>query len=229
VAAAHLVRYGTDARVSDSYRNSAELRWLVFWPGHEEAADALVTACLATMQRWAVDRVYAEGALPAPAVYGVPRCWPHVRAALERAAFAPGDRVEVILIARVEDLPRALPAPVEGLALERLLGTHATRFVASLDGRVAGFFEVQTDLTNGGALSRLAGWGDVWELFVEPDLRRRGIATWMVAEAAGWLRLAGVERVLDSAIAGADETHLAFATRLGWRELTRAERGRTRD
>jgi hypothetical protein len=32
-AAAHLVRYGDDARVSASYRDVAEIRWLVFLPG----------------------------------------------------------------------------------------------------------------------------------------------------------------------------------------------------
>ena len=31
--AAHVIRYGADARVSNSYRDAAEIRWLVFAPG----------------------------------------------------------------------------------------------------------------------------------------------------------------------------------------------------
>jgi hypothetical protein len=106
VAAAHLVRYGDDARVSDSYRAAAEIRWLVFAPGAEAAADALAARCVAAMEEWRVARMYADGALPAPGVYGVPDVWPHVGAALLRAGFAPGERVEAVLVADVAELPR---------------------------------------------------------------------------------------------------------------------------
>jgi GNAT superfamily N-acetyltransferase len=63
----------------------------------------------------------------------------------------------------------------------------------------------------------------VWELHVEEAPRRRGVGTWLVGHGADWLRLARVERVLDSVIIGEDDAH-AFLTALGWRELTRAER-----
>jgi GNAT superfamily N-acetyltransferase len=228
VAAAHLVRYGADERVSGSYRDTAEIRWLVFAPGDEAAADLLADRCIAAIGDWGVARMYADGSLPAPGIYGVPDVWPHVEAALGRAGFAPGERVEAVLVADVADLPRGGPAPLDGLTVRRALGGHATRFSAVLDGRVAGFFEVQADLTGGGALSRLAGWGDVWELHVDPGLRRRGVATWLVGHGADWLRLARVERVLDYAILGEDDGHLAFATALGWRELTRVRRGWSR-
>jgi hypothetical protein len=46
VAAAHMVRYGTDERVSESYRDAAEIRWLVFWPDEPEAADQLAVGCM---------------------------------------------------------------------------------------------------------------------------------------------------------------------------------------
>ncbi|MEA2384312.1 MAG: hypothetical protein QOH72_4283 [Solirubrobacteraceae bacterium] len=228
VAAAHLVRYGGGARVSDSYRDTAEIRWLVFAPGAEAAADALAARCIAAMHEWGVGRMYGDGSLPAPGIYGVPDVWPHVEAALGRAGFLPGDRVEAVLVADVADLPRGGPAPMAGLTVRRALGGHATRFSAVLDRRVVGFFEVQADLTGGGALSRLAGWGDVWELHVEDGLRRRGIATWLVGHGADWLRLARVERLLDYAILGEDDGHLAFATARGWRELTRVRRGWSR-
>lgn len=225
VAAAHLVRYGDEPRVGEAYRDVGEIRWLVFFPGAEEAADALAAACLDVLNGWGVTRRYADGALPAPGCYGVPECWPHVRAALVRAGFAPDDRTEIILLAEVADLPTGGPAPIDRLSLRRELGGHATRFSAVLDGRVVGFYEVEADLTVGGTRSRLAGWGDVWELHVADDLRRRGIATWLVGHAADWLRLGRVERLLDYVIVGEDDDHLAFLAALGWRELTRAQRG----
>jgi ribosomal protein S18 acetylase RimI-like enzyme len=227
--AAHLVRYGADERVSDSYRDTAEIRWLVFSPGADDAADALTARCVATMAEWGVRRMYADGSLPAPALYGVPDVWPHVRAALGRAGFAAGDRVEAVLVADVADLPRGGPAPLDGLTVQRTLGSHATRFSALLGGRVVGMFEVQADLTAGGTLSRLAGWADVWELHVDSRLRRRGIGRWLVGHGADWLRLARAERLLDYVIVGEDDEHLAFAHALGFRELTRAERGWKRD
>ena len=224
-AAAHLVRYGDDARVSASYRDVAEIRWLVFLPGDDAAADAVVARGLAEMDAWRVRRTYADGTLPAPAVYGVPDVWPHVASALDRAGFAPGERVEVVLAADVADLPHGGPAPVDGLTLRRALGGHATRFTALLEGRPVGIYEVQTDLTAGGSLSRLAGWADVWELHVDAALRRRGIGTWLVGHAADWLRFARVERLVDYAIVGEGDAHLAFLGGLGWRELTRTRLG----
>jgi GNAT superfamily N-acetyltransferase len=223
--AAHVVRYAGDERVSDFYRDTAEIRWLVFRPGDEEPADALLAGCVAAMAAWGAGRMYADGALPAPGVYGVPDVWPHVHGAFERAGFTAGDRVEAVLVADVVDLPRGGPAPVAGLTLRRALGGHATRFSAVLDERVVGIYEVQGDLTVGGTLSRLAGWGDVWELYVDAALRRRGVATWLVGHAADWLRLARVERLLDCAIVGEGDDHLAFLTARGWRELTRTRRG----
>jgi GNAT superfamily N-acetyltransferase len=201
----------------------------VFWPGDGAAGDALAAACVSAMEEWGVSRMYADGALPAPALYGVPDCWPHVRAVLERAGFVPGERTEIILLARVGDLPTAGPAPVKGLELRRTAGRHATRFWALHDGHAAGWVEVQADLTAGGTLSRFAGWGEIWDVRVEEDLRRRGIATWLMGHAADWLRLGRVERVLDYAIQGEDEGHLAFARRLGWHELARTQRGWRRE
>lgn len=191
VAAAHLVRYGDDARVGDDYRNAGEIRWLVFFPGFEAAADDLAAACGHVLDGWRVTRRYADGALPAPGCYGVPDCWPHVGAALGRVGFMWGQRTEIVGLAEVADLPSGGPPPIAGLSLRREVGGHATRFSAVLDGWVVGFHEVEADLTAGGTRSRLAGWGDVWELHADPGLRRRGVATWLVGHAADWLRLAG--------------------------------------
>jgi GNAT superfamily N-acetyltransferase len=207
--------------VSDSYRDAAEIRWLVFAPGEDAAADALAARCVAVMEGWGVAQMYADGTLGAPGVYGVPDVWPHVAAAFERAGFAAGDRVESVLAADVADLPRGGAPPFAGLAARRALGAHATRFTALLDGRAVGMVEVQADLTAGGALSRLAGWADLWELHVDEPLRRRGVATWLLGHAADWLRLGRVERLLHYA---AREDERAFATAVGFRELTRTRR-----
>ena len=88
VAAAHLLRYAAEAHVGESYRGAAEIRWFLFWPdapfwhGSLEAADVLLAACVAQLDRWQPTAQYADGTLPYPGVYGVPEQWPHVRAAL---------------------------------------------------------------------------------------------------------------------------------------------------
>jgi len=73
VAAAHLVRYGTESRVGGDYRDAGEIRWLVFIPGAEEAADALAATCLEVLDGWGVTRRYPDGACPHPPVTACPR------------------------------------------------------------------------------------------------------------------------------------------------------------
>ncbi len=238
--AAHLLRYGDDERVGPGYRNAGEIRWLLFWPGQDPAkaaemtdvADALAAAALAELRRWAVTRLLADGALPVPAVYGIPDRWPHVAAALLRAGFVVGDRAEVVLAADIGDLPRGGPPPLPGLTLRYALVVHGTRLTAVLDDRVVGIYEVEADLTAGGTLSRLAGWADGCELWVHPEHRRRGVATWLVGHGADRLRFAGVTRVLDyDVLAPAEDTVegvLPFLQRIGFRELTRTRRDWTR-
>lgn len=111
-----------------------------------------------------------------------------------------------------------------GLTLRRELGINGTRFSALLDDGSVGFIEVETDFTNGGTLSRFAGWADVGNLWVDEKHRRRGIATWLLANAADWLRIGRVERLL--AYAWPEEAdELAFSQRVGFRELVRTKRG----
>ena len=50
------------------------------------------------------------------------------------------------------------------------------------------------------------------------------MATWLAGQAADWLRLARVERLLDYAWPE-EEAMLALLGRLGFRELTRTARG----
>src|SRR5262245_52079708 len=70
VAGAHLLRYSDDVNVSDAYRNSGEIRWLVFkpasryWPDSAAAANLLVAACIEKLEHWGASRQLADGALP---------------------------------------------------------------------------------------------------------------------------------------------------------------------
>jgi ribosomal protein S18 acetylase RimI-like enzyme len=230
VAAAHLLRYGAGEDVGPAYRDSAEINWLLFWPrathwpDSAEAAAALMDASLERLRAWGGGHWHADGALPAPGVYGVPEQWPHVRALYERAGFVHDGHVEIVLLARVDELPGPAAPPLDGLALDRSVGECGTRLSARLGEECVGFIEVETNLAEGGRLAHLGGWADVGNLHVDEAYRRRGIATWLVGEAADWLRLARVERLVDYAWPE-EEAMLALLGGLGFRELTRTARG----
>jgi GNAT superfamily N-acetyltransferase len=230
VAAAHLLRYGADERVSESYRDAGEIRWLVcwpeasFWPDAREAAHALADSCVSHLEGWRVGRCYADGSLPAPGVYGVPEQWPHVRAIYERAGFRHEGRTEIVFVAAVEDLPRPGPVPIPGAVVRRSVGINGTRLSAAVGDEVLGYVEVDANLAGGGRLSGLSGWADVGNLHVAEPHRRRGLATWLVGQAAEWLRLARVERLLDYAWPEQSDC-VALLTGLGFDELTRTQRG----
>jgi GNAT superfamily N-acetyltransferase len=224
VGGAHLLCYRSEERVGEAYRGAAEIRWLVFAPAATAAADALLGASIEVMDAWHASAQWADGSLPALGCYGVPAAWPHVREAYVRAGFAFDGRVEVVLVARVEDLPQVGPPPVDRLTLRREVGRFGTQFTALLEGERVGFLDVDVDQTAGGTRSRLAGWSDVGDLCVVEDHRRRGIGTWLLGHAADWLRLGRVERLVD--YAGSEEDGLlAFLDSVGFRELSRTERG----
>ena len=231
VAAAHLLRYTDDEDTGENYRNAGEIHWLVcwpdtpYWPDASQAGDALAVACHAQFQRWGVTRRHADGMLPAPAVYGVPEQWPHIRAIYERIGFRHVGRTEVVFLARVDGLRRPGP-PLAGLTTRRTLGVNGTRLQAVLGDVDVGYIEVDTNLDAGPRSSRVGAWADVGNLWVEPDHRRRGIGGWLVGRAAAWLELGGTARLLD--YADADERDYAgFLTAMGFTELTRTARGFT--
>ena len=231
IAAAHLLRYADEKRVSESYRNLGEIRWLVCVPQNESAGDALVAACTAQLSDWHVSRQAADVSLPCPCCYGVPDCWPHLKALLERGGFRHDGRIEVVLAANVRALPVAGAAPFPGVTLRREMGgpvVASTRFSAWLGDELIGFADLLADLTHGGTLSRLAGWGELDSLHVADAYRRRGVATWLIGHAADWLRLGHADRLLAYCEPGQADA-LAFATAAGWRELLRTERGWLRE
>ena len=104
-------------------------------PQNESAGDALVAACTAQLTGWQVSRQAADVSLPCPCCYGVPDCWPHLKALFERGGFRHDGPTEVILAADVRALPEAAGAPFPGVTLRREMGgpavaTHALRRVA---------------------------------------------------------------------------------------------------
>ncbi|MBW6439568.1 GNAT family N-acetyltransferase [Actinoplanes hulinensis] len=233
VAAAHLIRYGEGPETGEMYRNAGEIRWLVcwpdapYWPDSLAAGDALAVACHAQLRRWGVARSFAEGALPAPGVYGVPEQWPHIRAIYERIGFRDDGRVEAVLLAPVDRLAR--PAgPVDGLTTSRTVGINGTRITALLDGAEVGHIEVDTNLDAGPRVSRVGAWAEVGNLWVEPDHRRQRIGTWLLGQAAAWLELGGATRLLDYADV-TEEDYTEFLVAAGFTVLTRTTREFTAD
>lgn len=230
VAAALLHRYGSTSEVGKDYRGVGEIRWLVharsatFRPGADESGDVLMRACLAQLERWGVRRKWADGSLPAPGIYGVPEQWSHISELYQRAGFVHEGKTEIVLLARVEDLPAAEPDALPGLEIRRSVGINGVRLTAVLGADEIGYIEVETNLAVSGLISRQDGWADVGNLHVtgtaEPDqLRLR-----LLAEAADWLRLARIDRLLHYTWEEeADE--LAFLRRAGFRVLTHTQRG----
>ncbi|WP_328766333.1 N-acetyltransferase [Streptomyces sp. NBC_00286] len=226
VAGAHLLRYRADAEVGEDYRDAGEINWFVcqpaasFWKDSDDAAELLMAACVAQLARWKVRVRYADGALPAPAVYGLPRPWPHIRAAYERAGFRHTGGTEVILIAEVADLPPM--TPLAGVHVDRTLGECGTRFTARTERRALGFIEIDTALSRPERHARSGGLADIGNFHIEHPTE--GLDTWLLAQAAHWLRLCGVERLL--AYEDADDTEaIGRLTAVGFHELTRTDRG----
>jgi GNAT superfamily N-acetyltransferase len=231
VAAAHLWRYADDERTSASYRNTAEVAWLLCWPDHLDAGRAVCDSALEHLRGWDVRSWHGDGTLPAPGVYGVSDSWPHVQGLYCEAGFdAGGGQIEIVYAGVVDDIAEPGDAPVTGLTLGRRLGPLGTAFDASLDGEVVGTFEVDDDLTRGGANLAFAGWADEANHWVREDLRGRGVGTWLVGHAARWLRLGGTKRLLAYAVEGDDiDRRTRYYQRLGLRPVNRTVRGWSRD
>ncbi|MGY6018946.1 N-acetyltransferase [Streptomyces spinosirectus] len=228
VAAAHLLRYRDGEEVGGTYRDAGEIDWFVHWPPasfrphSEAAADGLMAACLAQFARWGVRTRYADGALPAPAVYGLPRNWPHVRALYERSGFRHIGDTEAVLIARVADLP--VPEPTAGLNVTRTVGECGTRFTAhDGEGATLGLIEVDTALSRPERHVRATGLADIGNLHVGPASHGAALERRLLAHAADWLRLCGVDRLLAYESAG-DEAAIGLLLGAGFRELTRTDR-----
>lgn len=225
VAAAHLCRYSTETDVGDGFRGAGEIKWFVCWPAALDAGRALIDASNALLARWRSSRVHAGVQLPTPVTYGVSDCWPHLRQLLVEAGFSPAGKLEIVMSVGTDELADHLSPPVAGLRVRREVAESATRFVAeTADAGAIAWVHVQPDLTAGGLINRLAGWGSVWELGVAERWRRRGVGTWLLSKTAEQLRVGGVQRLLDQA--WPEQTDLlAFHAAVGFQELTRIETG----
>jgi GNAT superfamily N-acetyltransferase len=63
----------------------------------------------------------------------------------------------------------------------------------------------------------------VGNLEVNAAHRRRGVGTWLMGQAAEWLRLGRIDRLLGYAMSEGEDG-LTFLHRVGFRELTRTRR-----
>jgi GNAT superfamily N-acetyltransferase len=229
VAVAHLRRYGSAAEVSPAYRNIGELAWLLAWPEATNHTVAVLKAAADQFVRWGVAEAWAlETCLPAGPFAGLPDSWPHIAAALASAGYRRNPSVardEAIFGGPIEQI--ALPTPpIDGLTIQRTTGRFGTRFCASLNGQTVGDCDCVSDLTNGGALPALRGWGELSELEVREPWRSRGIGTWLVQHAVAWLRLGRCTRIVLSVAAENEAAGAArFYRRFGWETLVRFQRG----
>jgi GNAT superfamily N-acetyltransferase len=221
VGGAYLLRYGDDERVSDSYRNLAEIRWLVCRSDATAAGTELVAESIGVLRAWEPSRIAADGSLPALGVYGVPATWPHIRTLYEDAGFVQNGHIEVLLWTELDRVPA--PDAPPGVTLERSVGRNGTRFTAVADGARIGMIEVETNA--GGVLfAQPSRWADIGNLCVNEAHRRRGVASWLFAEAADWLRRGGATYLLAYAWPEqADER--GFYAACEFEELVRTERG----
>jgi GNAT superfamily N-acetyltransferase len=154
----------------------------------------------------------------------MPAQWPHLRELYEEAAFVHDGHTEIVLLARVDELPQPSAPPVAGLEVRRSVGESGTRLLAQAGEELVGYIEVDANLVEGGRLAHLGGWADVANLHVVEAHRRRGVGTWLIGQAADWLRLARVDRLLAYAWPSEQDV-LALLGRTGFRELTRTARG----
>ncbi len=231
VAAAHLLRYGNGPEVNPFYQNVGDLAWFLAWPNADEAAAALLTAARRQFAAWGVTREYAwDAGVPVSPFVGVPDVWPHISRALEAAGYAPRGGKEGEELVYGGPLDAALPdgaPPVTGLTLQRVMGKiDGACFLALVDGEVVGQCECATDLTRGGTLPALRGWGELSEVEVKEEWRRRGIGTWLVRQAAAWHQLGGGKRMVLAVLPEDEEAGAGrFYQRLGWQVLVRQRKG----
>ena len=164
----------------------------------------------------------------------MPEQWPHIRALYHEAGFSHTGHTEIVYLARVGDLAHPDGAPLARLSVRRSVGINGCRLSAVLGPDVVGYIEVET-FDEGERLARTAGWADVGNLHVTEPYRRRGVGSWLLGQAAAWLELARVDRLLTYAwLEGTDsgglsyDDYRAFLPAVGFRELTRTQRGWTR-
>jgi GNAT superfamily N-acetyltransferase len=230
VAATHLLRYGATADVGPDFRDVGEIAWLLAWPSAGDAAGAVLAAGVSLLADWGAEaQLLCTGSMFVPTVSGIPNTWPHIAAIVRAAGYAPEpEREEVLYAGRIDGLEPPTAPPIEGLELARRMGDFAPRFAAELAGESVGLFDVGSDVTAGGLLPALAGWAELWNLWVEERYRSQGVGSWLVRSAAPYLRLGGCDRMLVTvAVHGERAGAGRFYERLGLVRLARLDRAWT--
>lgn len=234
VAAAYLKRYGTDERVSDSYKNLGDIDWLIFDPREHDAGQAVIRAAMDHLASWRVREWGADGNLPCLGVYGIPDAWPHVKQLVREAGFGDeGGQIEIVFAGDLAQIDPPGPAPIEHLGLRRVVGPLGTSFEAVLDDTVLGLFEVEDFY--GATNASLTRWADEANHWVHPGHRRRGIGSWLFRHGCAWLRLGGKDRLLAYAVErwgreavpteGTASDWSRYYEGFGLRPITRTRRG----
>ena len=125
-------------------------------------------------------------------------------------------------MANVREIPRSEP-PIAGMRIRRSVGINGTRLTAMLGDDEFGYVEVESR-EEPGHQPLHGGWADIGNLHVVEAYRRKRVGTYLIGQAADWLDLARLDRVLDYAW---PEEHVydAFLRAVGFQLLTRTERG----
>lgn len=222
VAAALVHRFSGRQTVPEWARGAGDVRWLLALRSEGEAGLELARAVGRLFDEWGVTNRYADGALPAPACYGVPDVWPHVAAIYRASGFHPTRR-ELVLVARCEDLVGpALP----GAVTHRQIGHLGARIGLRSDGEELGHIEIgeiRAELTRSHSTQ---SWTDVGNVVTAGTGDRQALVAALYGAAAEWLLLGGVTRLLDYWSPDDDSEHdLEARLAIGFEELVRIERG----
>ena len=181
--------------------------------------------CLKQFEQWGVSRQYADGALPAPGVYGVPAQWPHVRAVYERGRIRAGGphrdrlawRVSPIFAVR---LSHRSPACDRAFRRDSTAPASRPSWTARPWPHRVEILEQPSRLPSHGGFrptSATSTWSRSISAVVSPpglSAGRRAAAPPRRGRARARLRVA---RERDECI--------AFLAAVGFRELTRTQRG----
>ena len=218
-AAAHILRYGDDTR----WKGTAEVAWLLFWPRERTAGEAILKECLRQMKAWQVTDQQISGPLPVPVCVGLPHVWPHIGLMLGQFGYSSNADVdESVYGGTLDGIPSPGEPPVEGASIHRDLGKFSTRFVARLGGRDVAYVECVADLTQGGQLPALSGWGELSEVETSEAMRNRSLGSWVMRHALEWLRLSRCSRIVLSVAKDDEEAGAGrFYRRFGWAPLVR--------
>jgi GNAT superfamily N-acetyltransferase len=218
-AAAHILRYGDQT----PRKGTAEVAWLLFWPRERTAGEAILKECLRQMKAWQVTDRQISGPLPVPVCVGLPHVWPHIGLMLGQFGYSSNADVdESVYGGTLDGIPSPGEPPVEGASIHRDLGKFSTRFVARLEGRDVAYVECVADLTQGGQLPALSGWGELSEVETSDAMRNRGLGSWVMRHAVEWLRLSRCSRIVLSVAIDDEEAGAGrFYRRFGWAPLVR--------